>query len=88
MARKKAVIPPGVFAARVAAYPETMSGYERESLAAEAILAERRKKAKIKKQAQASLAQLTQISICADYRSGERYVLNSLSYLHYLRRLH
>jgi len=48
MARKKAVIPPGVFAARVAAYPETMSGYERESLAAEATVAERRKNTKIK----------------------------------------
>jgi hypothetical protein len=48
MARKKAVIPPKVFAARVAAYPETMAGYERESLAAEATVAERRKNTKTK----------------------------------------
>src|SRR5580692_213187 len=33
---------------QIAAYPETMSGHERESLAAEATLAERRKPAKIK----------------------------------------
>jgi hypothetical protein len=48
MARKKAEIPTKSYAARIAAYPETMSGCERESLAAQAILAERRKKAKIK----------------------------------------
>ena len=47
MARKKAGIPTKSYAARIAAYPETMSGYERESLAAEAILEERRKQAKI-----------------------------------------
>ena len=48
MARKKAEIPTKSYAARIAAYPETMSGHERESLAAEATLAERRKQAKIK----------------------------------------
>ena len=48
MARKKAEIPTKSYAARIAAYPETMSGYEWESLAAEAILAERREQAKIK----------------------------------------
>jgi hypothetical protein len=48
MARKKAEIPTKSYAARIAAYPETRSGYEWESLAAEAILAERRKQAKIK----------------------------------------
>jgi|HubBroStandDraft_4_1064222.scaffolds.fasta_scaffold27106_4 hypothetical protein len=48
MARKKAEIPTKSYAARIAAYPETMSGHERESLAAEATLAERRKPAKIK----------------------------------------
>jgi hypothetical protein len=45
---KEAEIPTKSYAARIAAYPETMSGYEWESLAAEAILAERREQAKIK----------------------------------------
>lgn len=49
MARKQAVISTKSFEARVAAYPETMSGYERESLVAEAIPAERRKRSKTKK---------------------------------------
>ena len=71
MARKKAVIPPKVFAARVAAYPETMSGYERESLAAEATVAERRKN-QDQEQAQASLTQQP-----ADHLSGERHVLKA-----------
>ena len=48
MARKKAEIPTKSYAARIAAYPETMSGHERESLAAEAIVAERRKQTKVK----------------------------------------
>ena len=48
MARKKAEIPTKSYAARIAAYPETMSGYERESRAAEATVAEWRKNTKIK----------------------------------------
>jgi hypothetical protein len=35
MARNKAEIPTKSYAVRIAAYPETMSGYERESLAAD-----------------------------------------------------
>jgi hypothetical protein len=49
MARKKAVQPAKSYAARIAEYPESMSQYERESLAAEAILAERRKESNLKR---------------------------------------
>lgn len=59
MARKKAVQPAKSYAARIAEYPDSMSQYERESLAAEAILAERRKESKLKRKRKASLAQLT-----------------------------
>jgi len=50
MARKKAVRRTKPFGTRVEDYPERMSGYERESLAAEALLAwERRKNLKKKR---------------------------------------
>jgi hypothetical protein len=48
MARKKTVRVKRL-GTRVSDYPETMSMYERESLAAEAVLAEMRRKAKRKK---------------------------------------
>jgi hypothetical protein len=48
MARKKAVRRTKPFGTRVEDYPETLSGYERESLAAEALLAWERRKQKNK----------------------------------------
>jgi hypothetical protein len=50
LAKKKTIRRAQPFGSRVEDYPETMSGYKRESLAAEAFLAwEKRKKKKAKR---------------------------------------